>query len=226
MMTVTTNSVDAIKDAIAKLLPGGSLLLRDVAWGEYKQLTEDLNEWPGIRLTYDRGRLEIMSPLPIHEKYKDFILRLLDRYSILAEVEFESLGSTTFDQEWLEKGLEPDNCFYVANAAAIIGKRKIDLRLDPPPDVAVEIDITNPSIRKLSIYEEMRVPEVWVYNEKQLRIFLLGDSGYNEFPQSQSFPPLTSDVLTQFLEQSKTKSQSAVLRKFQEWLRAQLATES
>jgi Uma2 family endonuclease len=226
MTTLTVIKTDVIKDSIAQLQPGESLLLSNIDWAEYKQLTEEMNEWPGVRLTYDRGSLEIMSPLPIHEKYKDFILRLLDRYSILAGIEFESLGSTTFDQEWLEKGLEPDNCFYISNAAAIIGKRKIDLRTDPPPDVAVEIDITNPSIRKLSIYEEMRVPEVWVYNEKLLRIFLLGDSGYHEFPHSQSFPLLTGDVLTQYLEQSKTKGQGAVLRKFQEWVKSQLAIEN
>ncbi len=187
MITVTTNSVDAIKAAIAQLLPGESLLMRDVAWEEYKQLTEDMNVCPGVRLTYDRGKLEITSPLPIHEKYKDF---------------------------------------YVANAAAIIGKRKIDLRTDPPPDVTVEIGITHPSNRKLSSNEEMQVPEVWVYNEKQLRIFLLGDAGYNEFPHSQSFQMLTSDVLTQLLEQSKTKGQGAVLRKFQDWIKTQIATES
>jgi Uma2 family endonuclease len=225
MMTVTTNNVDTIKTAIRYLMPGHTLLYQDIAWAEYKQIAEE-NERPGVRITYDRGSLEIMSPLAKHEAYKDFILRLLDRLSIMTEVEFQSLGSTTFDQEWLEKGLEPDNCFYVANADTIIGKRKIDLRSDPPPDVAVEIDITSPSIRKLSIYQEMRVPEVWVYNEQQLRIFLLGVSGYQEFPASQSFPPLTSNVLTQFLEQSKTKSQHVVLRKFQDWLKEQLTTES
>jgi Uma2 family endonuclease len=225
MMTVTTNTVDTIKDAIAKLPPGQSLLFRDVAWAEYKQIADE-NERPGVRVTYDRGSLEIMSPLAKHEAYKDFILRLLDRLSVLTDVEFESLGSTTFDQEWLDKGVEPDNCFYIANAPAIIGKERIDLDCDPPPDIAVEIDISHPSISKLLLYEEMRVPEVWLYNEKRLRILLLSDAGYREFPQSQSFPFLTDDVLTQFLERSKTKGQSAVLRKFQEWIKTQLASES
>ena len=126
-----------------------------------------------------------MSPLPIHEKYKEFLLRLVDRLSIVLEFDLESLGATTFDQEWLEKGVEPDTCFYIANAARIIGKERIDLNVDPPPDIAVEVDITNPSISKLSLYEEMGVPEVWLYNGKLLRIFLLSDAGYLESAQSQ-----------------------------------------
>lgn len=226
MITATTNQVDAIKDNIAKMKPGETRLLQKIAWAEYKQLTEEMNEWPGIRLTYDRGSLEIMSPLPIHERYKEFLLRLVDRLSTVLEFDVESLGSTTFDQEWSVKGVEPDTCFYIANASRIIGKKQIDLNIDPPPDIVVEVDISNPSIKKLSIYEEMGVPEVWLYNEKQLRIFLLTETGYIESTASQSFPFLTSDLLTQYLEQSKTEGQSAALRAFRQWLKSRLISEN
>lgn len=226
MMTVTTNSVNAIKDAIAQLPSGGALLFHGVDWNEYKQLTEDLNEWPGVRLTYDRGRLEIMSPLAKHEQYKELLSDIGRLISYESEIDLQSLGSTTFTEEWLDKGAEPDTCFYVANAAAIIGKRRIDLNTDPPPDIAVEVDITHPSIRKLPIYEEMRVPEVWLYDERRLQIWLLSENGYVESANSLSFPFLTSEALTQALEQSKTKGQSQVLRAFRKWLKAQLATES
>ena len=137
MMTVTTNSVDAIKDAIAQLPSGGALLFHGVDWNEYKQLTEDLNEWPGVRLTYDRGRLEIMSPLAKHEQYKELLSDIGRLISYESDIDLQSLGSTTFTEEWLDKGAEPDTCFYVAHAAAIIGKRRIDLNTDPPPDIAV-----------------------------------------------------------------------------------------
>lgn len=226
MMTVTTNTVDAIKDAIVQLPPGKSLLFQDVAWAEYKQLTEELQERPGVRLTYDRGSLEIMSPLAKHEQYKELLSDIMRLISYETEIDLQNLGSTTFTEEWLDKGAEPDGCFYVTNVAAIIGKRRIDLNTDPPPDVAVEIDISSPSIRKLPIYQEMRVSEVWLYDERRLRIFLLGAAGYTEFPHSLAFSFLTADVLTQHLEQSKTKGQSAVLRAFRKWLRTQLATES
>ena len=226
MMTVTTNSVDAIKAAIAQLPPGESLLMRDVAWDEYKQLTEDLNEWPGVRLTYDRGRLEIMSPLAKHERYKDLLATIARVISDDLGIKLESLGSTTFSEECMERGAEPDTCFYIANVAAILGKDRIDLNTDPPPDIAVEVDISHPSIRKLPIYEEMRVPEVWLYDERRLQIWLLSENGYAESANSLSFPCLTSDALTQALEQSKTKGQTHVLRVFRKWLKAQLATES
>jgi Uma2 family endonuclease len=225
MMTVTTNTVDAIKTAIRHLLPGQSRLFGGVAWAEYKQIADE-NERPGVRVTYDRGSLEIMSPLAKHERYKDLLAAIARIISEETEEDLESLGSTTFSEEWLEKGLEPDTCFYAAHAAATYGKERIDLNLDPPPDIAVEIDISSPSIRKLPIYEEMRVPEVWLYNEKRLRILWLGAAGYTEFPHSLAFPIITADVLTQHLEQSKTKGQSATLRAFRKWLKAQLATEN
>ena len=165
-----------------------------------------------------------MSPLAKHERYKELLADMGRLIAYELDIEMERLGSTTFTEEWLDKGAEPDTCFYVTNAAAILGKERIDLRTDPPPDIAVEVDITNPSIRKLPIYEEMRVPEVWLYNEKRLRIFWLGDAGYAEFPHSLAFPILTADVLTQHLEQSKTKGQSAALRTFRKWLKAELAS--
>ena len=223
MTTATLSQAEAIKKAIAQLPPGESLLWHNVAWEDYKQLTEELTEWPGKRLTYDRGSLEIMSPLAKHEQYKELLSAIGRLISYVTEVDVQSLGSTTFTEEWLDKGAEPDTCFYVANAAAIIGKRRIDLNVDPPPDIAVEVDITSPSIRKLPIYEEMRVPEVWLYDEKRLRIFLLGATGYVESPTSQSFPFLTSAALTDALEQSKTRGQSVVLRAFRTWLKTQLS---
>ena len=222
MTTATLSQTEAIKEAIANLPPGESRLWHDVAWEDYQQLTEECTEWPGKRLTYDRGRLEIISPLPKHERYKELLLRLVDRLSQVLGVEVESLGSTTFDEEWMRRGVEPDTCFYIANADAVIGKDRLDLNVDPPPDIAVEIDISNPSIRKLPIYEEMRVPEVWSYDEKRLCLYLLGNTGYEESSHSRSFPVVTSAVLTEALEQSKTQGQSAVLRTFRVWLQTQV----
>ena len=163
-----------------------------------------------------------MSPLPIHEKYKEFLLRLMDRLSTLMGFDLESLGSTTFNQEWLDNGVEPDTCFYIKNAAKIIGKNRIDLAVDPPPDIAVEIDISHRSTTKLKIYEERLVPEIWLYDEQKLQILLLTETGYADSPTSQSFPFLTSEALTQFLERSKTEGQGAVLRVFREWVKTKL----
>ena len=198
------------------------MIVPDVSWEDYQQLVAEANNQNGVRLTFAQGSLEIMSPLPIHEKYKEFLLRLMDRLSTLMGFDLESLGSTTFNQEWLDNGVEPDTCFYIKNAAKIIGKNRIDLAVDPPPDIAVEIDISHRSTTKLKIYEELRVPEIWLYDEQKLQILLLTETGYADSPTSQSFPFLTSEALTQFLERSKTEGQGAVLRVFREWVKTKL----
>ena len=198
------------------------MIVPDVSWEDYQQLVAEANKQNGVRLTFAQGSLEIMSPLPIHEKYKEFLLRLMDRLSTLMGFDLESLGSTTFNQEWLDNGVEPDTCFYIKNAAKIIGKNRIDLAVDPPPDIAVEIDISHRSTTKLKIYEELRVPEIWLYDEQKLQILLLTETGYADSPTSQSFPFLTSEALTQFLERSKTEGQGAVLRVFREWVKTKL----
>jgi Uma2 family endonuclease len=225
MTTAIASYAEMIKQSIAHLPTGGSLVLPDVSWEDYQKVTTEMDAWPGIRLTYDRGRLEIMSTLAKHEKYKELLSDIARLISYETEIDLETLGSTTFSEDWLQRGAEPDTCFYVAHAAAIIGKDRIDLNLDPPPDIAVEVDVSSPSISKLSIYEEMRVPEVWLYDETRLQILRLEESGYAEISHSLSFPLVTSEALTQALEQSKTKGQSQVLHAFRKWLKTQLATE-
>ena len=222
MTTMIASYVDKIQNSIDHLPTGGTIIVPDVSWDNYQQLVAEVNNQTGVRLTFDRGSLEIMSPLPVHEKYKEFLLRLMDRLSTLMGFDLESLGSTTFNQEWLDNGVEPDTCFYIKNAAKIIGKNRIDLAVDPPPDIAVEIDISHRSTTKLKIYEELRVPEIWLYDEQKLQILLLTETGYADSPTSQSFPFLTSEALTQFLERSKTEGQGAVLRVFREWVKTKL----
>ena len=222
MATMTVSYASVIKKSIDHLPIGGTMIVPDVTWDNYQQLVTELDHQNGVRLTFDKGSLEVISPLPIHEKYKDFLLRLMDRLSILIGIDFESLGSTTFNQEWLKNGVEPDTCFYIQNAAKIIGKNRIDLAIDPPPDIAVEVDISHRSTTKLKIYEELKVPEIWLYDEQQLQILWLGDDGYFDSPTSKSFPFLTSEALTGFLEQSKTEGQGAALRAFSVWVKTQL----
>ncbi|MGH9934953.1 MAG: Uma2 family endonuclease [Blastocatellia bacterium] len=211
--------------AIRHLPEGGALTLQDVSREDYEQLLADLGDSNRVRVSYDHGRLEIISPLPIHEMFKELILRIADAYSLITGCELESLGSTTFNPGTFDQGAEPDTCFYVQNAARIIGKRKIDLSIDPAPDVAVEIDISSDSTNKLMIYQSLGVPEVWIYNERRLRIYHLTDQGYLEAPNSMAFPLLTAGTLTEALEKSKTEGQSAALRSFRQWLESNLPNE-
>ncbi|MEN3331326.1 MAG: hypothetical protein V7641_691 [Blastocatellia bacterium] len=206
-------------DAIAHLPAGGKLILYNVTWEEYEQLLDELKD-RALRVSYIRGRLEIMSPSLPHERPKEMLLRLVSVLADEIDLTLETAGSTTFKDEQLAMGAEPDTCFYVQNAALIIGRDSIDLTCDPPPDVVVEIDIWSESTGKMGFYAAIGVPEFWRYDKRQLRIYHLSEQGYVEAPASLAFPLLTGEALTRFLEQSKSEGQSATLRAFREWLRA------
>lgn len=218
MIAVATDYLDAI----AHLPAGGTLIFQHVPWKEYEELLEDLSAGYRARIYYDHGRMEIMMPLPVHEKYKEFVVRLMQVLTDELVLDCESLGSTTFKYEdWLQ-GLEPDTCFYVQNAAHVIGVERFDPSLPPPaPDIAVEIDITSESLSRFHTYAALGVPEIWRYDERQVEIYHLTETGYVQAAASRAFPFLTAAVLLQFLERSQTEGQSATLRAFREWVKQQ-----
>jgi Uma2 family endonuclease len=214
-----TNRAASCVEAVDHLPAGAILVLPQVSWEEYEQLLGDLADRPGIRVSYDEGRLEIMSPSAEHEEYKEFILRLVQ---ILAEergVALETRGSTTWKRRTIRKGTEPDTCFYVANAGRIIGRRTIDLEVDPPPDIVVEIDVTNESLSKFPIYAALGVPEIWRYDGKRVEMYALAGASYISTPTSKAFRDLTSDIVAEHLERSKTAGQTSALAAFRERLR-------
>ena len=155
-----------------------------------------------------------MSPTTEHEEYKDFILRIAH---ILAEelvVALEPRGSSTFKRKRLLKGTEPDGSFCVQNAAAVVGKRRINLSIDPPPDVVVEIDISTESLSKFPIYAVLGVPEIWRYDGKQACIYHLADEDYVEAPASRSFHGLTAQAITESIDKARRKGNLRLLQLF------------
>lgn len=217
MITHTTNYLEVIQ----YLPAGGTLILTEVPWEDYEQLLNDLGDCSSLRISYNQGRMEIMSPSHQHEYFKDVVFCLALTLAQETSSTFQSFGSATHKQKWLARGVEPDVCFYIQNAALIIGKDQIDLRTDPPPDVVVEIDVSHDSIAKLAIYAGKKVPEIWRYEGKRAQMLQLVGDQYVEIAASIAFPLLTSDALTQFLEQSKTEGQSATVKSFRKWLRTQ-----
>jgi Uma2 family endonuclease len=216
MSSYTSDYLEAIEH-----LPDGAMLrLEDISWNEYEQLLDQLAEWRGMRVSYDRGRVEIMSPSFQHEKFIAFISGVGRILAEEMDLTVEAAGATTYKQESLLKGSEGDESFYVQNAIAIIGKRQIDLDIDPPPDIVVEVDITNESLSKFPIYAAFLVPEIWRYDGKQARIYHLVNETYVERDASLSFPVLTAQAMSEFLEQSKTQGQTAALAAFRQWVRA------
>lgn len=217
---MSTYAIDYL-EAIEHLPDGAMLRVEGVSWSEYERLVDELQEtWPGVRVTYNHGRLEIMSPTYEHEDYKGFISSLARIMSEESGVTLQAAGATTYKQELLLQGSEPDESFYVQNADAIIGKLRIDLNVDPPPDIVVEVDITNESLSKFPIYAAFGVPEIWRYDGKQAIFYHLVDQSYIPSEASLSFAPLTAQAMTDFLEQSKTQGQSAALASFRNWFRA------
>ena len=196
------------------------LVFQQVRWEDYEQLLEELSDRPGIRVSYDEGRLEIMSPLPEHEEYKDSLYRMVCAFAEINGIELQTRGSATWKRSDIRKGSEPDSCFYVANARRIIGKREIDLQSgDPPPDVVVEIDTTNESLSKFGIYSALAVPEIWRYDGQRTYMYQLGGRSYAEVLESTSFPGLTTRIVTEFLEVGKRQGQTKALKAFRRRLR-------
>lgn len=170
--------------------PGQRVLLRDVTWQEFEKILEELGKPRAARVAYDKGILEIMTPLPEHEYDKEIIGDLVKALLEELDIEFITLGSTTFKNQNMAQGIEPDQCFYIQNESQIRGKKRLDLTVDPPPDLALEIDIT--SRTHPSIYEALKVPELWQFDKSQLKINILQDGCYLESQESLNFPFLTT----------------------------------
>jgi Uma2 family endonuclease len=197
--------------------------LHNVRWKTYEELAADSRDNASPRLTYDRGTLEIVSPSSEHEESNSAIEAIIQVVAEEWDIDFRNLGSTTFKREDLERGFEPDACFYVQNVDRIRGQRDIDLALDPAPDLVVEIDITNPSLEKMPIFARLGIPEVWRYQRAVLTILVLDQGAYHEQEASRAFPLLTRTVLNDFLAQSHRQRRPNWLRGIRAWARQQVA---
>jgi len=203
--------------------PGSQILLENVSWQMFEKILDELGESRAARLSYSQGVLEIMTPLFEHENNKEIIGDLVKALLEELDIEFRSAGSTTFKDQNMSQALEPDECFYITNEAAIRGKKKIDLTVDSPPDLAIEIDIT--SRTHLNNYQVLGVPELWRYNGKSLEINILQAGQYVQSDSSLNFPNLpVKTVIPQYLEQSKIIGRNATMKAFRRWVREFIAS--
>lgn len=198
--------------------------LRGVSWELYQSMLAELAQ-SHVRLTYDRGRLEIMSPTSIHEQVKTVTARVIEAYADLTDMEIEGFGSTTYDREDLQKGLEPDECYYVQNAAAVIGRTSFDWEVDPPPDLAIEVDISRPDVARQPIYAALGVPEIWRYDGRAFTFLLRqggsggADAQYVASDRSAAFPDLPLAELNRFVQIGLSEGQTAAVRAMRALLR-------
>ncbi|QSJ19591.1 Uma2 family endonuclease [Nostoc sp. UHCC 0702] len=194
-------------------------VLHNISWETFEALLRDTGEDRGSRFAYDCGTLEIMTPLFEHENPKIQIERFILVLAEELDIQIISAGSTTLKRKLAKRGIEPDACYYIQNELAIRGKETLDLETDPPPDLAIEIDITNSSVNKFGIYSALDVPELWRYNGEDLKFYHLVEGQYLECEFSVAFPLVSVNEIKRFIQQSKNMGEIALLKSFRYWVR-------
>ena len=197
-------------------------VLDDVSWPDYLRMLRVMGRRRSVRLTYDCGVLEIMSPSPLHERLDRILARLIDALTEELGIPVCGTRSTTFKRQEKEKGLEPDESYYFRNEAVMRGKDKIDLRTDPPPDLAIEVEVSRSALDRLDVYAGLGIPEVWRCDGEALTVHLLGDDGnYHPADRSRALPFLPVQELMPFLRQRTQVDETTLIRSFREWVRQQ-----
>jgi Uma2 family endonuclease len=189
-----------------------------VRWETYQALSIDLAENPSKRLTYDQGTLEIRTPRPEHEINKGFLGRLVQTTTEVLGLEILSLCSTRLSREDLQKGIEPDECYYITNEALVRGKIDFDFNADPVPDLAIEVDITSSSLNRLGIYAALGVAEIWRFDGENLTIYCLEEGHYREREISIVLPILSRSMILEFVRKRGEVGENALLREFRQRL--------
>lgn len=219
LVTPTPNN-----DVLLTIPIGKSILLENVSWQAFETLLVEIGEHRAARVAYDEGILEIMAPLPEHEYYKEAIGDLVKDLADVVDIDYETLGSTTWKRQDLLAGVEPDNCFYFQNEAVIRGKLDFDLTKDPPPDLVLEIDVTHKSLDRFPIYARLGVPEIWRYEKAQIKIYQLQGNGYVETNTSLVFPLTLIQQIIPFIQQHQAAGKKSMRRAFRDWVRQQIET--
>ena len=206
--------------AVVRTQPAQRFVLNNVSWEQYGKFLEAIGE-NHVRVTYDRGSIEFMSPLPIHERYKHFFSLFLLALSKATGVKIYGMGSTTFRSPDADRGLEPDESYYIQSAARVRDLTAVDLTVDPPPDLAIEVDITSSVLNRMEVYAGLGIPEVWRCDGQVLEAFCLGaDRRYERTLNSAAFPFLPLDEVLQLIQHGLVGADSLEwLEAAQEWLR-------
>jgi Uma2 family endonuclease len=201
------------------------VLLHNISWQTFQALLIELGENRASRLTYDQGWLEIMAPLAAHENANRLIELLIGILVEELNLEIKRTGSLTCKRDELARGVEPDSCYYIQREAQVRHKDQIDLTIDPPPDLVVEIEYTLAALPKLPIYAALGVPELWRYNGKQLVIYQLVAGNYQVCQSSPTFSPIKVTEIPKFLQASKQQGEVTIAKTFRQWVRQQLLSK-
>jgi Uma2 family endonuclease len=200
-----------------------SVVLRGVKWETYERILADDEERRVPRLTYDQGVLELVTPSKRHELDAATITRIVDIAAANLGVPIQSVGSTTYRRQDLHRGFEPDASFYIQNEARVRSRPEVDLSIDPPPDLILEMEMSRSALNKLSLFASMGILEVWRCDGQRVDISVLERGRYRASSASLALPVLTSDVLTRFLIDSRTMLSPDWFQAVSDWARDQRA---
>lgn len=194
-------------------------VLYDVSWDVYELLLDQLGDRPGVRVAYDQGTLELVSPTRRHEKYKQLVGLMISLIGLEFKIRIESGGSTTFKRKDLQRGIEPDQCYWIDCPSL----PDIEEDIDPatfPPDLFIEIDITRSSINRQAVCAALGIGEIWRFDGIKVEVYQLRDDGrYELCDDSGVFPFLPIEELTRFLHSDQRSDESQWMQTFVDWLR-------
>ncbi len=205
-------------DIVARLPEDTTITFHHVSWAEYEELLTQVGEPAGLRISFDKGTLQAMTLSLEHETYVRFIEKLVSALSLRLRIQTRSSGSATMRKRAESVGKEPDAGFYIQTAAQIGHRLELNFEIDPPPDLAVEIDIHHDSLDKFPIYVELGVPEIWRYDGRALTIYHLQRKRYVKREASLALPMLSGKLLTDYLNRLQSEDEFQVLLAFDAWL--------
>ena len=223
MMNTPTLSREQTATAViekSRSLSENRVLLYGVSWETFERLLADVGDRRKTLFHYINGTLEIMSPLSLHEGSSRFFDRLLTIFVDELDIDMRCLGSLLMKIPELKIGGEPDSCYYIKNELTIRAQENVIVGQDPPPDLVLEVDITNPSDRRLPIYALLGVPEVWIYDGYSLEFLALQNGGYVPIENSLSFPTLPAAIIVEYVQKRLLLCESKTLKEFRGWVKA------
>lgn len=202
------------------------MVFHNISWDAFERILEDIGE-THHRVTYQDGDLEFKTISLEHEGFGSWIGRLIFLVALEMKLTLKTGGSTTLKKQLRKVGLEPDECFWIKNASIIRGKKKWNSLTDPPPDLAVEVDISTSWLDRLGIYAALKVPEVWRFDGEKLRVLVLGaNRKYKERTRSLAFPTLPMDEFVRFVKLLDSDDELVLVQEFTKWLRSDVVEKN
>jgi Uma2 family endonuclease len=211
----------AVEEEVDSQIAPGSIIIQGASWELYEMLLKE-TEQQHLRLVFDEGTLEIMSPRYDHEDVKKLLARMIEIMAEETDADIKSFGGATYRREDRRKGLEPDESYYFKSEPKIRGKRRLDLLRDPPPDLAVEVDITSYTVDKLRVYAGLGIPEIWNWENGKMQFLLLRRGKYEARARSATFPVVTVSDVQRVVDQLENGREKLIIREWRQWVRKQI----